>query len=170
MRAEVYQMISMAAFGCGGILTLIAVILFLKFDVPSLIGELSGRTAEKKVQEIREQNRQAVSMRQRGTERRHKVSVYDTGTEAAGRTSKGVMEPGKQEEKAVKQNAETAVPDEETVVLDEGTTVLEETTVVLDEGTTILEETVVPDGVPIPENNDFCMVQDVVEVHTAETI
>jgi len=184
----------MVAFGCGGVLTLIAVILFIKFDIPSLLGELSGRTAEKKVQEIREQNRQAVSMRQRGSERRRKVPLYDAGAEAAtGKTSKGMTMPTERKEsggKSERQDEATAVLDEGTAVLDEGTTVLDEGTAVLDEGTAVLDEattvlaeattllseeiaeeqTTILGEAPVPENADFSMVQDVVEVHTAETI
>lgn len=180
MSAEVYQMISMVAFGCGGVLTLIAVILFIKFDIPSLLGELSGRTAEKKVQEIREQNRQAVSMRQRGAERRRKVPLYDAGAEAAtGKTSKGMTMPMERKEsgrKSESRDEATAVLDEGAVVLDEGTAVLDEKTAVLAEATTLLseetaeEQTTILGEAPVPENGDFSMVQDVVEVHTAETI
>lgn len=166
MSAEVYQMISMVAFSCGGVLTLIAIILFIKFDVPSLIGELSGRTAEKKVQEIRQQNRQAVSMRKRESERRRKVPVYATDSKVT--ASKNVEEA-------------TVVLDNSTEVLYEATTMLKETTLLNencpeDEGTALLseeiaeEQTIVLGETPEPESTDFSMLQDVVEVHTTETI
>lgn len=138
MSAEMYQMISMAAFICGGIFTIAAVVLFIKFDIPAIIGELSGRTAEKKVQEIREQNRQAVTMRQRDSERRRRNLLYNAAS-----ADKAVSKP--LQETKLMQGTETEVLDEQTVILDEQTVVLDEA-------------------------DDFCIVQDVVEVHTMETI
>lgn len=216
MSAEVYQMISMVAFGCGGILTLIAIILFIKFDVPSLIGELSGRTAEKKVQEIREQNRQAVSMRQRGSERRRKVPAYATdtkdvigGNETASKTAEekkaggvtAVAESKTQIRKPIQSDEATTALDEATTALDEATAVLDEATAVLDEATAVLgnegttllnegdnesfqaepqttllsekmaeEQTTILSEATVWGDADFSMVQDVVEVHTDETI
>lgn len=131
MSAEMYQMISIAAFICGGIFTIAAVVLFIKFDIPAIIGELSGRTAEKKVQEIREQNRQDVTMRQREPERRRRNLLYNAAS-----VDKAVSKP--LQETKLMQGTETVILDEQTVVLDEA--------------------------------DDFCIVQDVVEVHTMETI
>lgn len=173
MSAETYQMISMIAFICGGIFTLIAVILFIKFDIPVLIGELSGRTAEKKVQEIREQNRQAVSMRQHGLERRKRVAMYDVVMDK----SQEKMPVQKDESTSVL-NEPVEMKDDETELLEEGTMMLEESTTVLNEETTMLEEstTVLEEGTNmlneelVAEEDDFCILQDVIEVHTNKTI
>lgn len=167
MSAELYQMISIIAFICGGIFTIAAVVLFIKFDIPALIGELSGKTAEKKVQEIREQNRQAVAMRQRGSERRRKVLLYDAKAEnAIGDVKISKVTSRTLQEPKVIQDESTEVLAEQTVLLDEATEVLAEQTVLSDESTEVLtEQTVLLD-----EADDFCIVEDVVEVHTVETI
>ena len=157
-------MISTIAFICGVVLSIVAVILFFKFDIPALIGELSGRTAEKKVQEIREQNRQAFSMRQRGSERRRKVPLYDTRTETRVNTIK------QQDEATEVLYEQTTLLNEEvgTTLLDENNQVEEKTTLLSNEmadgGTTLLDE------VQMSADADFYMVEDVVEVHTQETI
>lgn len=185
MSAELYQMISMIAFICGGVLTVVAIILFVKFDIPALIGELSGKTAEKKVQEIREQNRQAVSMRQRNSERKRKISLYDPKTKNTAKEvqiTKAVLDEGTEV-----LYEQTAVLDETTEVLYEQTTLLNDnhqevgTTLLnesyhIEEQTTLLSENIADEGTTIlgedsvSADADFCMLEDVVEVHTDETI
>lgn len=64
MSASIYQIISVAGFVLSAVFLVVAVILFFAFDVPAIIGELSGRTAAKQVAEIREKNRKVVSKRQ----------------------------------------------------------------------------------------------------------
>lgn len=64
MSASIYQMISIAGLLLAAVFLVVAVILFFAFDIPALIGELSGKTAAKQVAEIREKNRKAVSKRQ----------------------------------------------------------------------------------------------------------
>lgn len=114
MSAATYQTISNAGFVFAGIFTLAAVILFIKFDIPALIGELSGKTAEKQVRAIREQNRMA-----------------------AGKKSTVLLDAG------------AAEAPQETIMLSEAQA---------SEETVILGET------------DFCVIQDVMEIHTCETI
>lgn len=63
MSASIFQTISIVGFVMAGILVIIAVICFLKFDIPAVIGELSGKTAEKQVKEIREATKKAVAKR-----------------------------------------------------------------------------------------------------------
>lgn len=200
MSAELYQMISLVAFISGGILTLVAIILFIKFDIPSLIGELSGRTAEKKVQEIREQNRQAASMRQRGSERRRRIALYEVKTETptdalpTGRKKKEVVSvPVVNEEATAVLEEATTVLDEATEVLNEATEVLNEQTEVLYEAqkevgttllnggmtedvTTILSEDTTEEGTTVfgdasvSGDVEFSIMDDVLEIHTEETI
>ena len=56
MSADTYQMISIIAFALAAVFFILAVILFFKFHIPSLINDLSGRTAMRQIQEIRERN------------------------------------------------------------------------------------------------------------------
>lgn len=56
MSADTYQVISIIAFSLAAVFFILAVILFIKFNVPGLINDLSGRTAMKQIQEIRRQN------------------------------------------------------------------------------------------------------------------
>lgn len=56
MSADTYQVISIIAFSLAAVSFILAVILFIKFNIPGLISDLSGRTALKQIQEIRRQN------------------------------------------------------------------------------------------------------------------
>ena len=56
MTVELLQTLSLVAYIIAGVLFLVAVALFFLLDVPKLYGELSGRTAKKAIEAIRQQN------------------------------------------------------------------------------------------------------------------
>ena len=131
----IYQIISWIGFGLAAIFLLIAIILFFSFDIISLHGEVSGKTAAKQMKEIREQNRKEAN--------RRRVSIkneYRVKEEAVSRT----------------------IPAAE----DEKTTVLEDETTLLEEGTVLLSN----EEQNISENDGLILLEDVMEIHTNETI
>ena len=54
--AALLQIISIAAFSLSGLLFIASVILFVKFHISDIAGDLSGMTAKKQIQAIRNQN------------------------------------------------------------------------------------------------------------------
>ena len=131
----IYQIISWIGFGLAAIFLLIAIILFFSFDIISLHGEVSGKTAAKQMKEIREQNRKEAN--------RRRVPIkneYPVKEEAVSRT----------------------IP----AVEDEKTTVLEDETTLLEEGTVLLSN----EEQNISENVGLILLEDVMEIHTNETI
>lgn len=131
----IYQIISWIGFGLAAIFLLIAIILFFSFDIISLHGEVSGKTAAKQMKEIREQNRKEAN--------RRRVPIkneYPVKEEAVSRT----------------------IP----AVEDEKTTVLEDETILLEEGTVLLSN----EEQNISENDGLILLEDVMEIHTNETI
>lgn len=56
MSVELLQTLSLASFIAAGVFLLVAVALFFLLDVPKLYGEISGRTAKKAIEAIRQQN------------------------------------------------------------------------------------------------------------------
>lgn len=56
MTIELLQTMSTAAFVASGVLLLITIALFFLLDVPKLFGDVSGRTAKKAIEAIRQQN------------------------------------------------------------------------------------------------------------------
>ncbi|MEE0549077.1 MAG: hypothetical protein UDC06_03545 [Lachnospiraceae bacterium] len=135
MNTMIYQIISWIGFGLAAIFLLIAIILFFSFDIISLHGEVSGKTAAKQMKEIREQNRKEAN--------RRRVPIkneYPVKEEAVSRT----------------------IP----AVEDEKTTVLEDETTLLEEGTVLLSN----EEQNISENDGLILLEDVMEIHTNETI
>ena len=131
----IYQIISWIGFGLAAIFLLIAIILFFSFDIISLHGEVSGKTAAKQMKEIREQNRKEAN--------RRRVPIkneYPVKEEAVSRT----------------------IP----AAGDEKTTVLEDETTLLEEGTVLLSN----EEQNISENDGLILLEDVMEIHTNETI
>ena len=57
MTYESYRMIFYIGSGAAALMLLISVILFFAFRIPSVIGDLTGSTAKKEIQNIREQNK-----------------------------------------------------------------------------------------------------------------
>lgn len=56
MSANTYLIMAIVFFALSFVVFVVAILLFVKFKVPALIGELSGRTARKQVEEIRKEN------------------------------------------------------------------------------------------------------------------
>lgn len=54
--ASVFQIVSITAFSLSGIFLIISVVLFIKLGIPEIIGDFSGRTAQKQIKVIRDQN------------------------------------------------------------------------------------------------------------------
>lgn len=67
MDATTWQIISIVGYSLAGALLITAIVLFFKMKVPAIIGELTGRTAARQIQEIREH---------RGN-KRHQPNVFD---------------------------------------------------------------------------------------------
>lgn len=56
MTVELLQTLSLVSYITAGILLLIGIALFFLLDVPRLYGDISGRTAKKAIEAIRQQN------------------------------------------------------------------------------------------------------------------
>lgn len=56
MTVELLQTLSLVSYIAAGVLFLVAVALFFLLDVPKLYGDVSGRTAKKAIEAIRQQN------------------------------------------------------------------------------------------------------------------
>lgn len=59
MSVELLQTLSLSAYIGAGVLLVLAVALFFLLDVPKLYGDVSGRTAKKAIEAIRQHNEQS---------------------------------------------------------------------------------------------------------------
>lgn len=54
--AQIFNIISIVSFSLAGVFLIIAVILWIKFNIPKIIGDLTGRTAKKSIAQMRKEN------------------------------------------------------------------------------------------------------------------
>nr|WP_263324556.1 hypothetical protein [Neobacillus sp. Marseille-Q6967] len=57
MDAAAWLTISIVGFSLAGVLLITATFMFFKMNIPAIIGDLTGKTAARQIQEIREQNK-----------------------------------------------------------------------------------------------------------------
>lgn len=183
MNAEVLALMSWIAFGTSAVLAIAATVMFFRFNIRELSSILSGKKAERQIQELREQNKGKDEPNKRPIEQIHR-SAYriESQRRAAGKTK---VDSHKQEvENALLQaqsaNIEegTMLLTEETMCLDEGTMLLTEETMCLDEGTMLLadETTLLDEGTTVLEEkenkleNGYCLLFEEIVVHTNEGV
>lgn len=167
------NIVSIIFFIIAGVSLLVAIYSFVRFNIPQVIGELSGRTARKSIAQMRDKNektgnkahRPSPSAIERGTltdkiEKKKsveksdkKISKVEEGTELLNSTEKLLT------------NIQTELFNENETELsdDNATTVLsEETTVLTNNDNSQINVS--------NDSNDFKIIQNIVLIHTNETI
>lgn len=169
--AQTYNLISIVAFSLAGVGLIVSVILWFKFGIWGIIGDLSGRTAKKSIEQMRAENEKSgikgyrpspIALERGGiTEAVELIQSSNTATEK--------LDP--------EENATEVLADGTEVLID-GTEVLANETDVLEETgllneTTLLSEADDTNGGTELLSEDFAafrMIQDIILVHTNETI
>lgn len=154
MTYETYRLIFLGAAALSLLMLIISVVLFFVLKIPKVIGDLTGTTARKAINEIRKQNERTGDKTFRSSPvNRERVKLTDKISKS-GRLQKRAELPfgvGIVTEKLVDQtqtgSSETTVLANETTVLTNETTVLaNETTVLANETTVLAQETSVLAG------------------------
>lgn len=140
MTYEVYRYIFIGAAILCGVMLVVAVLLFILLKIPKVIGDLTGSTARKAIQNIREQN-------EKSGDKAYKVSTYnrERGKVTDKISSSGTLHQNNQGQMGGLQTTKIdteSLPNEtysnETTVLGNETTVLSDETSVLSPETTVL--------------------------------
>ncbi len=164
--AQIYQMISYAGFILTAVFLVVSLVLWLKFGIRKIIGDLSGRAAKKSIDRMRKSNEESwkksyrpmpVAM-QRGTitnEMDGEITVRDVESAAESRKD---SETGT----APMTDAGSAASGRETMSMQEPPVMPGEQTEILNGETERLTKTA-----PVVA---FAMVQDIVLIHTEERI
>ena len=144
MTYEIYRYIFIGGAALAVLMLIISVILFFVYRIPSVVGDLTGRTARKAIEEIRNQNESSGNKvyktsqvnRQRG-KLTDKISPSGKLIKTPSETLGGAM--------STEKISTLELPADETTVLDmaDETTVLDdvggvETTVLVEEVATVL--------------------------------
>lgn len=164
------NIVSIIFFIIAGVSLLVAIYSFVRFNIPQIIGELSGRTAKKSIAQMRDKNvktgdkshRPSPAAKEHGTltdkiEKKETVNVNtataEEGTELLNST-----------EKLSNDNQTELLAENETELSDDNATT------VLSEETTVLTNNDNSQINVSNDSNDFKIIQNIVLIHTNETI
>ena len=165
MNAGTLQLISIIAFSLAGVLTLISIYLFFKIDVRGIVDDLSGKSAERQIMAMREENnrqKNPLSRRSGKSSETKKNGLTERTTLKLKNDDRTETLPKIDEDKTTLLQEESTMPLQ---MVEEETTVLEETTTVLQEDeTVVLTENI--------KNTDkrYELVLNEIIIHTQEII
>ena len=66
MTAEHWFLIAVIGFALSGVALIVAVFMFIKLNIPSVIGDLNGKTVAREIRAMREANSNAVNSHRLG--------------------------------------------------------------------------------------------------------
>ena len=169
--AEILSLISLISYIVSGVCLVLAVFFFIKFNIPAVIGDLSGRTARKSIARLRASNEKAGGQGYKPSAanvNRGKLTDTMHHAEKPAATAKGKTEASDQrpETGLLAENKATAVPVQQTALLeDEDATGL----LIDDDATAPLHEEPVQKA-RRTGGKKLVMLDDVMLIHTDEVL
>lgn len=198
MSAGLWFIIAIIGFSLAGVLFITAIFMFIKMNIPAIIGDLTGRTAAKQIEKMRQLNAEtgdkshrpdAFNLK-RGSLTEPVDSMKSGRLKKSGSTAKTVIaHPSKRLDVkgdtgfTTTQSSNDSLPtdvlaektdilmkDEVTAILSDATTVLDDT--VHDNATTVLAPTgeLTEADSPLSQRIEFKVVKSVLAIHTDEVI
>ena len=174
MSYEVLRYIFIGAAALSGAMLIVSILLFIILKIPRVIGDLTGATARKAIENIRNQNessgdkiyKSSAVNRERG-KLTDKISASGNISHHENNPLGGAMATTKIATQGLSENAEFnettvlgADTGNETTVLDNETTVLDNETTVLDNGTTVLSSPANETTVLSPQDDQTAILND----------
>lgn len=160
--ADILSIISLVSFILSGVFLTTAVVLFVIFKIPSVVGDLSGRNAKKSIERLRKNN-----------EKTGKKSYSSSSVNISrGKLTEAIKYKDATENKNISTNGETGLLKENFRGKNnkKGTEILEDATEVLEENST----TVLNEGAEYSTSRVsrivFEYIEDIMLVHTEEVI
>lgn len=192
--ASTFSTIAIVALILGVIFLIAAAVIFIKLKIWVVMADLSGKTAQLSIEQLRSQNgapakrtqhrsyvvNSSVLKKNKGTDELRQNSTMHIGKSMSKKTdvlkNDNETVPLKHDNRTEKLTEDTAILDEGTVILkeksdSEGTAVLVEGTTILGDGTTLLQSdatTVINESEKTPSG--FRIITDIMMIHTDETI
>lgn len=172
--AEILSIISIISFVLSGICIILAVFFFIKFRIPSVIGDLSHRTAKKSIEKMRDYNEKSgVKYYKSSTTNINRGKITDTMTDLSKNSTSDIPQTNTLESNSdpetglLSDNKAEGVAEQETSLLDNS-----DATSLLDENETELLTENQSASVDFSQTAraEFEMLDDVVLVHTDEVI
>lgn len=180
MTYEVYRYIFLGGLALSILMLIASVVLFFVLKIPKVIGDLTGRTARKAIEDIRKQNEQSGDKTYRSSAVNRQRGKLTDKISKSGRLEKRAESPFGTGVITEQLSGKAAPVANETTVLSEETTVLSNETTVLANETTVLEpvsmETTVltSEAAPVQAAQSvaprFQVEYEITFVHTREVI
>lgn len=172
--ANILSIVSLVSFILSGVAFVLAILFFILFRIPSVIGDLSGRTARKSIAKMRLAN-EKTGVKSYKESKTNVERGKLTGTMPdSGKLNKKNSAPanGQPETGLLADNKAEGLESEATGVLDEETGMLEsETTgLLVDENATAPLDTPVQKPVVRSGGKKIVMLEEVMFIHTEEVI
>lgn len=188
--SEILNMISLISYILGAISLFLAIIFWVNFNIPAVIGDLTGRTARKSIESMRANNEKTGNksfMPSKTNVDRGKLTstMPDTDETTETLVKKKDVESDYQETGLLDENRMNAYDSEQTGLLTEeketelletdvlGTELLDdynETGLLVEENATTLLDEIVEIQPTYPVDIDFVMLDEVMLIHTDEII
>lgn len=188
--SEILNMISLISYILGAISLFLAIIFWVNFNIPAVIGDLTGRTARKSIESMRANNEKTGNksfMPSKTNADRGKLTstMPDTDETTETLVKKKDVESDYQETGLLDENRMNAYDSEQTGLLTEeketelletdvlGTELLDdynETGLLVEENATTLLDESVEIQPTYPVDIDFVMLDEVMLIHTDEII
>jgi len=178
--AEILSIVSIISYIVAGVSFVLAVVFWFVFNIPTVIGDLSGRNARKSIAKMRKNNEKSGNKSYRPSAiNANRGKVTDTMPDS-GKLDKDKKKKGKKSEVIpetglLSENRATSYDTEQTGLLeDAGETALlnesDETGLLVDENATALlsEEGSISKKRSV--NKSFKMIEEIMLIHTEETI
>lgn len=170
--AQTLQTLSVISFAVAGICLVLAIFFWFFFKIPTVIGDLSGRTARKSIAKMRAANEKSGAKTYKESKINAERGKLTGAIPEQSKTEKNTKNDGKPETRLLADNEAEGYEAETTGVLNEATDIPESETT----GLLIDENATAPLDAPIPKSptrvggKKLEMLDDVMIVHTNEVI
>ncbi len=172
--AQTLQTLSIISFAVAGVCFVLAVFFWFFFKIPTVIGDLSGRTARKSIAKMRAANEKtgAKSYKESKTNAERGKLTGTMPDSGKLKKKKDIPDDGKPETGLLSENKADGLESEATGVLDEATGILEsETTgLLIDENATAPLDTPAHKHPARAAGKKLEMIEEVMFIHTDEVI
>ena len=172
--AQTLQTLSVISFAVAGLCLVLSAFFWFFFKIPTVIGDLSGRTARKSIAKMRAANEKtgAKSYRESKTNVERGKLTGTMPDSSKLKKKKAVTDDGKPETGLLAENKADGLENEATGVLEEATGILESETT----GLLVDEDATAPLDTPVHKHptrtggKKLEMLEEIVLVHTEEVI
>lgn len=169
--AEILSLISLVSFIISGVCLVLAACFFIKFNIPAVIGDLSGRTARKSIARVRASNEKAGGQGYKPSAanlNRGKLTdtMHHAVKPAAGTKDKADEGDQRPETGLLAENKATAVPVQQTALLEDN----DATGMLIDDDATAPLYEASVQSVRRTGGKRLVMLDDVMLIHTDEVL